>query len=117
MCDNLSHRARRPCPNPGGNGRPAGMSYSQTCPNGTETGCMCVQHHPGLTAHNPNLAPVLASIANRATLRVVTMPTQTEPHDPASCDRMVCDDPACITANAKRQAHRVRQPWEARPAA
>lgn len=36
-------------------------------------------------------------------LHVVTLGTDTPPHDPTSCKRMVCDHQACITANGRRQ--------------
>lgn len=92
------------------------MAYSTQCPNSTESGCLCVEHHPGLTAHHPGLRVITDAIAGRTTLRVVTMPPEPELHDPATCERMVCDDPACIAANARRTAQHVRQPWDVKAA-
>lgn len=46
-------------------------------------------------------------------LRVVTMPTDKPAHDPASCRAMVCDEPECLAANARRTGQGVRQPWQA----
>jgi hypothetical protein len=45
-------------------------------------------------------------------LRVVTMPADKPAHDPAACRAMVCDEPECLAANARRTGPYVRQPWQ-----
>lgn len=74
-------------------------------------GCMCIRCFDGLP-HLPVDEGEIERCLARAghpkpqavVLRVVTMPTRPDPHDPASCTLMVCSDQACITANARRRA-------------
>jgi hypothetical protein len=84
------------------------------CPNSTEGGCRCPEHHPGLLAYAPaELVPARAAVAS---LTLVT-PGPSE----------ICHgyEHACICSQCTLRAEhggttptpsRALQPWEPRPA-
>lgn len=85
------------------------------CPNSTEGGCRCPEHHPGLLeyASDPQaLDDQLDKLRQPAELHIVTMPAA------EACDRsMTCGCQRCVRERgARRGAPEIRQPWEPRPA-
>jgi hypothetical protein len=86
------------------------------CPNSTESGCRCSEHHPGLREFARDTAAfdaVLAVARQPVRLEVVTMPVR----DDDACDgSMTCACVDCIKDRVGRQRQQVRQPWEPRPA-
>lgn len=69
------------------------------CPNSTESGCRCEQHHLGLLAYSPNPDALEASLVKlRPVLRVVTMPVESEP----VCEgTYTCSCPACVAERVR----------------
>lgn len=95
------------------------MSTSTRCPNSTESGCRCWEHHPGLSAYVPPHAAdayeeLLAPLRKKATLRVVTMGLNDEPQ----CDgSMTCQCERCCEERASRVALGAgRAQFKVRPA-
>lgn len=85
------------------------------CPNSTESGCFCAQHHPGLAAYarDPEAYAAALKPLQPTRLRIVTMPDE-QVHDPAS---MTCQCTDCQTERSqprKRGELADHQPWHPR---
>lgn len=80
------------------------------CPNSTESGCRCVDHHPGLGAYTTDrvtYARWLTTLEPARLLRVVTRECR---------DTMTCTCHDCTKHRVTHEPAQVRQPWEPRPA-
>lgn len=112
-----------------------------TCPNSTESGCRCTEHHPGLgyrapTEHRP--APAVVHLVTTGTTRTSTDELVDRLVKPArdGCDACAGDASRCLQGTGHPHFRRLtgcaayddgelrplrapeqpRQPWEPRPA-
>lgn len=89
------------------------------CKNSTASGCRCIEHHPGLSAHAADQAAYDQALEACRPKRL-TVVTFTPPHETPPCDgTMTCTCSDCIKQRAIRlniPRPKIRQPWEPKAA-